>query len=211
MLYYLTRIIVEITPLHVRWWPDRSSLDQPPSEWRAPSGTALPPSDAAPTGKPSPAPSWEQPSWQELRRRASDEGLGAHLTLCDENGHPLPMRVHACRPCEAGFALDVPKGAPWREGKATLSFIGKYIFVGDAVAEGEETRFTVERALPVWPLMTETIPSERTLGALLERLQIELDRRGLAAPVVPLVPPEPTEGALLRREEYSAKRCISAD
>ena len=85
------------------------------------------------------------------------------------------------------------------------------IFVGDVVKEGSGSVLNVERALPVWPLMTEKVPSEHTLDTLTRRLRQELDRRGLTLPVIPERPPEPTEGAKLRRFGYGTTRRASVD
>jgi hypothetical protein len=202
MLFYLIRIIISVTPAHVRWWRNRAAMDGAPDEWRAPAGTVYPASDPAAAAKPSAAPAWGQPPWQELRERALGEGQPAHLTLVDADGHPAPMPTYGCRLHDEGFALDVPKGAPWREGQATLSFRGKEIFVGEAFVDGAETILRVERALPVWPLMTEKVASEETYGKLMARLDEELARRGAPRPVVPRTPPAPTEGAKLRRTGF---------
>ncbi len=50
MAFYYARIWIEIAPLRIRWWPDRT-LAQPPEDWRAPSGVELPVSDPGPAGK----------------------------------------------------------------------------------------------------------------------------------------------------------------
>lgn len=204
MLYYFTRILIVITPSHVRWWPNRAAMDDAPQEWRAPHGTVYPRSDPAPPGKASPAPEWGQPPWQDLARRALAERLPAHLTLLDAAGHPAPIRVREYTSHADGFALVVPRGAPWREGKATLSFVGKEIFVGHATTMGENRVLRVERALPVWPLMTEAVASDHTQHALTTRLRQEMARRGQPLPVVPITPPPPTAGARLREAGYRA-------
>jgi hypothetical protein len=204
MKYYLTRIIVRIQPSHVRWWPNRAAMDNAPQEWRAPADTLYPNSDPATPGKGSPAPDWGQPTWQELRATALSEQLPSHLTLVDADGHPAPIRVRQYREHAKGFSLDIPKGAPWREGKATLCFVGKEIFVGNVTVDGSQSILHVERALPVWPLMTESVASERTYGALMKRLDQELARRGQKLPIIPEQPPKPTEGARLREAGYRA-------
>lgn len=204
MKYYLARIIVRIKPSHVRWWPNRAAMDRAPQEWHAPVGTIFPKSDPATPGKGSAPPDWGQPTWQELRETALAQQLPGHLTLVDSNGHPAPIRVRQYREHPNGFSLDVPKGAPWREGKATLCFVGKEIFVGNVTVEGSQSILHVERALPVWPLMTESVASERTYAALMTRLDQELERRGQKLPRIPEHPPEPTEGAKLREAGYRA-------
>jgi hypothetical protein len=211
MKYYLARIIVCIKPSHVRWWSNRAAMDNAPQEWRAPANTVYSKSDPAIPGKGSAPPDWGQPTWQELRATALHQQMPSHLTLVDAGGHPLPMPVLAYKEHAKGFSLEVPKGAPWREGKATLSFIGKEIFVGDVTVEGSQSILHVERALPVWPLMTEAVASERTYAALMKRLDQELARRGQTLPVIPEQPPAPTAGAKLREAGYRALVPSSAD
>jgi hypothetical protein len=198
-LYYVSRIIVAVAPWHVRWWPNRTAMDEPPQEWRAPAGTVFPPSDPVPAGRPSKAPGWPQRSWQDLADQAAASGMPAQLTLLDSDGHPLPIRVRGYKRVDEGFRLVVPRGAPWSEGKATLCFVGKEILVGDARVEGSETVLRIERALPVLPMMDdrEGLRPE-ALDALNNRLAEEMQRRGKPLPKVPDIPPEPTEGAKFR-------------
>lgn len=204
-VHYLTRLIVEVTPAHVRWWPNRAAMDQPPHEWRAPEGTPFPESDPTPAGKTSPAPKWDQQTWQELRVSALDSGFAAYLTLCDDEGYPLPLRATEVDACEGGFRIVMPKAMPWTAGKATLSFIGREVFVGDVTfADGVHTMI-VERALPILPLMATSAdpamvlrPEPAIRERLMARLQEEAARRGQPIPVVPAIPPEPTELAILR-------------
>jgi hypothetical protein len=198
-LYYVSRIIVAVAPAHVRWWPNRAALDEPPQEWRAPAGTVFPASDPAPAGAPSKAPGWPQRDWVELADQASSSGMPAHLTLLDGGGHPLPFRVRECERTPEGFQLVAPRGAPWTEGKATLSFVGKEIFVGEARVEGAKTVFRVARALPVLPMMDDRQGMKpEVLEALSARLAEEMERRGKPLPRVPDTPPAPTEGAIFR-------------
>ena len=198
-LFYLTRVIVCVAPVHVRWWDRRADLDRAPHEWKAPAGSEFPKSDPAPRGKPSPAPAWPQSPWQELAETALSQGMPAHLTLLDGEGYPLPIRVKEVARHDEGFRLAVPEGAPWRQGRATLSFVGKEVFVGDVTRRGDESILRVERALPILPLMHD--PSKApadTLEVLNRRLEQEAERRGQPIPTVPETPPEPTEGATFR-------------
>jgi hypothetical protein len=203
--YYLARVIVATAPAHIRWWPNRAAMDEAPGEWRAPAGTLFPPSDPAPPGKPSEAPKWPQQSWQELREAALGSGLAGHLTLLDPDGFPIPLRVREIMTHAEGFSVVAPKGAPWREGSATLSFAGREVFVGEARIEGGQTILRVGRALPVLPTVNDPAAANtQARDTLFERLKVELDRRGLPIPVIPEAPPAPTEGALLRRPTYLA-------
>ena len=203
-IWYLTRIIICVTPSHIRWWKNHAAMDQPPQEWRAAPDTVYPTSDPAPTGKPSDAPRWPQPTWQELAKSALARNVPGHLTLIDAEGYPLPIRVREVRSHEEGFRLLVPKGSPWSHGKATLSFEGREMFVGNATIKDGVTLLRVERSLPVLPLTedyTEVLqPKPATQAALMKRLEQELNRRGQRIPSIPRDPPQPTAGAKLRRE-----------
>ena len=202
-LYYLTRIIVCVAPVNVRWWPNRAaSMEEEPRQWHAAPGTLFPQSDPAPPGKPTAAPAWKRRSWQEMADIALGQGAPAHLTLIDSEGFPLPFRVKSYRRHDEGFAVSVPNSVPWREGKATLSFVGKEIFVGDARIEGDNTIVKVERALPTLPTVDDQGGRKEELPLLPERLQAEIERRGQKLPLAPETPPEPTEGCLLRAAAY---------
>lgn len=185
-------------------------MDEAPSEWRAAPDTLFPQPDSPPQGYASTAPDWLQKDWWELADQAVAGGMPAHLTLLDIGGYPLHIRIRSCRRCSEDFRLDVPHGAPWSHGKATLSFVGKEIFVGDAVPDGAKTLLRVERALPVLPMMDNRQGmTPEVLAKLDERLAREMRRRGQAIPVVPVTPPSATEGALnaqrrARRSMYGA-------
>lgn len=207
-VWYLTRIFVCIKPTHVRWWPSPAALDQAPNEWRAPAGTSHPASDPPPKGEPTPGPKWPQPPWPELAKGALERGNGAHLTLLDPEGHPLPLRAHDIAQTADGFRMRAPRGAPWAEGQATLSFGGREVFIGTAVRSGDVATLRVERTLPVLPLVadvTEVLqPTPETKTALLNRLGQEAKRRGQAPPKAPENPPQPTQGAVLRAAAAAA-------
>jgi len=122
--------------------------------------------------------------------------------LCDDEGFPIPIGVDEVGLVEGGFRLAVRQGAPWREGKATLSFGGAEMFVGHAVREGAQMRLDVERALPLFPLTADPAkvlrPDPDTRAALMKRLEAEVERRGQKVPVMPENPPEPTACARYR-------------
>ncbi|MDG2004486.1 MAG: hypothetical protein P8J20_14270 [Novosphingobium sp.] len=198
-LYYLSRVIVAVAPAHVRWWENRAAMAGPPHEWRAPAGGRFPQSDPKPAGKPSKVPQWPQVSWQDRAEAAMAGGLPGHVTLPDAEGFPIPLRVGAIRRSDNGFGFVMPGGAPWSEGKATLSFAGKEVFVGEIRREGAKGVLDVERALPVLPTVDDRIGANlEAIAKLDDRLAEELARRGLPMPVVPDEPPAPTAGALLR-------------
>lgn len=220
-VWYLPRIIISISPVHIRWWDNYEAMDGQPHEWHAPANSIYPKSDPAPPGKTSPAPKWPQPPWQELSEQALTHGgvagMGApgHLTLLDGDGYPLSIRARGIEAIPEGFRIDVPKGAPWSEGKATLSFAGLQVFVGDVTRENGASIMKVERALPLLPTVTDPSevlrPSPDTKSKLMERLEQETRRRGQPIPSVPKDPPEPTEGAKMRAEALAAMMETLAD
>jgi hypothetical protein len=203
-VWYLARVFVSITPKHIRWWSDPGAMNAPPQEWRAPADTVFPPSDPEPVGAPSPAAAWPQPPWPEVAAAAVARGAPAHMALMDADGFPLPYPVRDVVLDAHGFRLRPPRGAPVAEGPASLSFAGREMFLGRAVADSEGVRFEVERALPLFPLaadFTEILyPKPETQAALMSRLRREAERRGQPAPTAPPKPPAPTAGARLRAQ-----------
>jgi hypothetical protein len=201
-VWYLARVFVSIKPAAIRWWSDDAALDAPPQTWRAPSGTVYPVSDPEPVGAPSAPAPWRQPAWPDLARAALARGARAHLTLLDADGFPLPFPAGEAVLEESGFRLAVPRGAPWSDGTASLSFEGREMFLGRAARAGEAVRFEVERAMPLFPLaadFTEILqPTPQTRTALMTRLEREVERRGQPLPTAPPGPPHPTAGALAR-------------
>jgi Pyridoxamine 5'-phosphate oxidase len=205
-VWYWTRIIVAITPVRIMWWDNAIAMDSAPHRWDAPADTAYPDSAPRPSGELSKAPQWSQPSWRQQAQDAMAGGLPAHLTLGDDEGYPLPIRARAVQLTDDGFTLDMPAGSPWGSGrgpaKATLSFVGLSIFVGEAVGAGSATTFQVERALPMHPIVKDPgelfAPTDATRDGLMTRLRHETARRGQPIPAIPEIKPAPTAGAQRR-------------
>jgi hypothetical protein len=224
-VWYYCKIMVEITPARIMWWDSHAAMDQPPQVWRAPANTAYPPSDPEPPGRVSAPVQWEQPPWQEAYRHATNrealmmlhrlpgvvtpEGIKpsapppGHLTLCDDEGFPLPIRAHDIELVEGGLRMRLPKVAPWRRsGKATLTYEGLETFVGEVTDEGEATFLKVERILPFHPIMANPPsmwdPSPDARAGLMSRLRQETERRGVPIPTIDPAEPQPTHGGRLR-------------
>ncbi|TAK35087.1 MAG: hemerythrin HHE cation-binding protein [Chloroflexota bacterium] len=217
-VWYWTRIIVSITPVRIFWWDSPAATNDAPHRWDAPADTVYPKSDPAPAGSLSAAPRWSERSWQELARQALGRNAPGHLTLCDEQGFPIPFRVREIELLEDGFRVDVPRGAPWqRAGKATLTFEGRETFVGDVTADGDMTFLRVERPLPVHPIMDDPDslwnPAPEVYEAFMGRLRHETARRGQPIPTIPEVEPEPSAGAKVRiaRVSRSSVSKVAAD
>jgi len=200
LAWYYARIWIEVTPLHIRWWPSRN-LDEPARSWDAAEGTAAPLSDPAPSGR-QPDP-WlaPPPSWRAVAREA--ERLSMHdLTVVDVNGFPLCLSVTRTEAIDEGFRLNLGRGAPAvSEGWACITmhvhpdrFTGQEnrTMVGtvEPLAEVGEVRFCAERALADWSLAGGRPRSALAFLAkrrrLAPRLQAEAQRRFQPVPVVRL-------------------------
>ncbi len=198
LAWYYARIWIEVTPLHIRWWP-RRSLDEPAKTWNAPEGTAAPLSDPAPSGnQPSP---WLSPpsSWRAAAQEA--DRLAAHdLTAIDANGFPLCLPVQRTELVDDGFRLTLGAGAlPITAGPACLTmhshperFTGQEnrTIIGTVEPSGATVRFRAERALADWSLAggrPRIAVSFLTKGRrLAPRLASEAQRRFQAVPTVRL-------------------------
>ena len=203
MGWYFTRIFIEITPLHVRWWPNRG-LDAEPRSWHAPDGTAAPLSDPAPSGRQPPA--WLPPptSWRD---RALEVGnrLPLHdLTVVDASGFPMCLPVSSTRLVDDGFVVHLGPGAPAvGEGPACLTMHGhpevftgqeNRTFMGRIAREVETTegetaiRVIVDRALADWSVAGNRARSGvdflRKGRRLAPRLRAEATRRFQPVPRV---------------------------
>ena len=207
-VWYWTRIIVQVTPAKIMWWDSAEAMDGPPNIWQAPVGMNIPKSDPTPAGKPSPSSDWPQRSWQVLAADAVGRHAPAHLTLCDPEGWPLPIRSRRVERIDDGFRLDVPRGAPFaRTGKATLTFQGLETFVGNVDIRDGTGFLTVERALPQHPLIMnpqEVLqPREEVRAKLMARLEEEVRRRGQPIPTIPAELPNPTRLAQVRQRRMA--------
>ena len=207
-VWYWSRIIIEVTPERIMWWDTPASMDAAPQIWQAPADTVYPTSDPAPAGKTSPAAQWKQRPWQEIAADGLARGIGPHLTICDDDGYPLPIRARGWELVGDRFKLEMPGHLPWQADgkKATLSFIGLETFVGDVSADGGTIWIKVERALPESPLMRnprEVLqPTPDVKGKLMARLEEEVARRGQGIPVMPAELPPPTRLAGIRFAHY---------
>jgi hypothetical protein len=203
-VWYWTRMIVEITPTTIYWWDSPAAMDGAPHVWKAPAGTHYPKSDPAPEGSVSAAPKWPERPWHDQGRDALDRSEPGHLTICDADGFPLSFRARSIRLTPEGFELDMPAGLPWPKGggKATLSFLGRATFVGDATGTGAKTFIRVERAIPVHPFVAVPAelwkPSPTNYEAMMGRLVHETKRRNQPIPTIPEEEPKPSPGLQIR-------------
>ena len=163
LAWYYARIWIEVTPLHVRWWPSRN-LEEPARTWNAPEGTAAPLSDPAPSGtQPS---AWLAPpaSWHAAAHEAGR--LATHdVTAVDVNGFPLSLPVMRSELIDDGFRLTLGGAAPPMEtGPACLTmhwhperFTGQEnrTIIGTLeppARPADGVHFRAERALADWSL-----------------------------------------------------------
>jgi len=206
MGWYFARIWIEITPLHVFWWPDRQ-LKEAAQSWHAPEGTAAPLSDPAPSGSQPKA--WLHPptSW---RHKAADVCARLplqDLTVIGANGFPTCLPVTSTRLVDDGFVVQLGPGAlSIGNGPACLTmhshpevFTGQEnrTFVGHAVSEGRPgqptaVRIRVDKALADWSIVGNRAQSSISFlrkGRLLApRLHSEADRRFQPVPTVRFPP-----------------------
>jgi hypothetical protein len=201
-VWYWARIFVNSMPLKIWWWDNPLQMDQAPQRWVAPAQLTLPVSDPAPNAPATKVPQWPTKPWRERVAEALPLGL-PHLTVLSEDGYPMPLRARSVEATSDGFVLTMPRGAPWDlQGAASLCFLGTVTFIGRAVVDGQRTRFLVERVLPTLPTVGDYTqlwkPSSFNNAAFGQRLQQELDRRGLPMPLVPLEMLTPTHGSMLR-------------
>lgn len=197
MAFYYARIWIEITPLRILWWSDRS-MNETPRDWRAPTNTALPESDPAPPGSSPPA--WREPpaDWRSLARRALTDLPLADLTTVDADGYPLCIPVETSGLADDTVELRVGAGAPdLRAGPACLTLHGhpeqftgqeNHTLIGTLETADGPPHFRVQRALADWSLAGNRanaalafLSARRSLSP---RLKAEAARRGQPVPVV---------------------------
>ena len=211
---YWSRIILENTPERVYWWDDHAALDGPPGVWQADPATVFPPSDPAPEKRISPG-NWTARPWRDVAEDAVRAGGGAHLSVMDPDGYPLPMRANGLELVDEGFRLAMPQGTPWAlAGKASLTFAGFRTFVGEAVPQAAGTvLFRAERALPQHPSTLDNRqvlqPAEATLAKTRSRLEAEMARLGQPLPVIPQTAPERTRIARIRMARIASDAPIT--
>jgi len=199
MVFYYARIWIEITPLHISWWPDRD-LATAPQAWHAQDGRALPESDPAPSGRQPPA--WLEPpsQWRDVAARALQELPLADLTVRGADGFPVCVPVTPGLLADDEVPLAVGVGAPaLAPGAACLTVHGhdarfttqeNHTLIGHLVDAGNGPRLRVERALADWSLVGSR--AQIALGFMAKgrrlrpRLKAEAARRGQQVPRVNL-------------------------
>jgi len=199
MAYYFARIWVEVTPLHIRWWPSRS-LDIAPSEWWAQPDLVLPVSDPPPSGEP-PSPWTEPPAdWRPLGARSFGRLALSDLSTIDGDGYPICLPVALGPLADDKMALFLGDGAPdLLPGPACLSlhshkevYAGEenHTFVGNLIKDSSGSWFQIERALGDWSTPGNRLRVAMTYIAkaprLAPRLKREAARRGQHVPKVRL-------------------------
>ena len=199
LAFYYARIWVEVTPLQIQWWPDRS-LAGAPRSWRAEADLRLPDSDPAPRGS-QPPPWLDAPQgWQEVAARALRDLPLADLTVVGSDGLPICVPVAADGLQGTDVPLTIGTGAPeLPAGPACLTVHGhderfttqeNHTLMGTFTHDETGTRLRVERALADWSLTGHRL--QRSVGFLLKgrrlapRLKAEAARRGQPVPRVQL-------------------------
>ncbi|HKX77357.1 MAG TPA: pyridoxamine 5'-phosphate oxidase family protein [Novosphingobium sp.] len=205
-VWYWSRMIIEVTPRQILWWDNAAAMDAPPRRWQAPADTRFPASDKAPEARATKAPSWPAVAWQDYIQEFLDRNARGFVTRVDGDGFPLPMPARSVRVVDGVLELDMPRDVPWPAATgapACFTYEGRLTLIGSLSGSGEETRFAVERMLPILPLVKDGDqvwkPAADTKAALMTRLGEELARRGQAIPVIPAQKPRSTPGGLRRQ------------
>ncbi len=194
--WYWARIWIEVTPVRIRWWPDRD-LTVAPREWRASEDLELPPSDPAPPG--AQPPPWLPPPrrWREVATAALPRMPLADLTTVDRDGFPVCVPVAPEGLVADSVRLTIGAGAPeLPAGPACLTLHGhrevytgeeNHTFMGTLVdgADGR-SRLQIDRALADWSItenrvraLVEFLAKGRRLAP---RAKVEAARRGQRVP-----------------------------
>lgn len=199
LAFYYARIWIEVTPLRMLWWPDRT-LAEPPQRWSAPANLRPPESDPPPPGRQPPP--WLKPpaQWREVAARALRNLPLADLTVLDADGYPLCLPVTPGELVNDEVPLRVGAGAPQLSpGPACLTVHGhderfttqeNHTLMGALVCESGGPRLRIERALADWSLTGNR--ARVAIGFLAKgrrlapRLQAEAARRGQPVPTVNL-------------------------
>lgn len=198
MAWYYARIWVQVTPLHIRWWPGRELVGSS-GAWDAPDAAAAL-SDPAPSGA-QPGPWKKAPAdWRPVVADALQRLPMHDLTVVGDNGFPLCLPVAATTRDGEALTLRLGPGAPpVAEGPACLTlhahaetFIGQEnrTVVGTVTSRPGAVDFEVERALAGWSIVGGT--ARRGAGLMLSgmrlrrRLETEARRRFQPVPEVRL-------------------------
>ncbi len=199
MAYYFARIWVEVTPLHIRWWPNRA-LDVAPRQWRADADVVLPTSDPPPSGEPPPPWAAAPADWRPVATRSLGRLALSDLSTLDDDGYPICLPVGLGPLDDDKVAVFLGPGAPEvLPGPACLSlhshnevYTGQenHTLVGSLATDAKGSWFHIERALGDW-----STPGNRlqvawsfvaNAPALRPRLKSEARRRGQPVPKVRL-------------------------
>ena len=189
------------------WWDRPADVGRAPQVWSAPVDHVFPASDPTPAGKSSLPAKWPHRDWREIAKDGLARNIRPHLTLCDEDGYPLPIRTIDCTLVGDRFRFTLPGWVPWKvAGTATLTYIGLETFVGQVEVDGNAAWLNVERALPQQPMMLDPRnvlqPTDEVKATLLGRLREETARRGQPIPTLPEELPAPTRLARVRFDRF---------
>lgn len=199
MPWYLARIWIQVTPLRILWWP-AGEIEGQPHMWQAPTETAAPASDPAPSGKALGVWKAAPADWRSGAKYAVQNLGDPILTIVTADGFPLPFRVRNATLVPDGIRVHVPAGLPASvTGSACLTFhthpeefTGQQnlVFVGQVQQEATGYVFKVERQLGDWSLAGSRLRATwdffRNGRKLAPRLAVEAERRGQPVPKIRL-------------------------
>jgi hypothetical protein len=195
--WYWVRIWVEITPLHIAWWP-KGNLDAPPETWDAPAAD-LPASDPGPTGSPPGAYQEAPDDWKFRAARAIGRLKMVDVSVTGRDGWPFVFPAARVKAHPRGFSFRVAPGCPEPiAGPGCITFhthperfTGQEnaVFTGSvSPLERGKAVFEVERALgdfslPVGRVRSAAAFSEKA-RKLRPRFESEVARRGQPIPEI---------------------------